>query len=259
MPWIVGGAILGAGLLGSKGASKQQEAADRQSEETNRFNAEMAERQMAFQERMSNTAYQRTVNDMLRADLSPMLAYSQGPASSPSGASASGVQAPQINRLASAAQAVAQLPQLMQVQAQTDQTRAQTSLIETQRSNIQADTMAKISSAGHSDALRDNVRQEMQSFTKRMEKLGWETRSSELQSDVDVYRQREASARDNWARQRAAAEAKEMISKAELLGLEIPRAVAEAALWGTVGGSGAGLKFGAEMLQKLWPGMRMAR
>lgn len=56
----------------------------------NQFNMNEAQKNRDFQERMSNTAYQRAFSDMRSAGLNPYLAYNQGGSSSPSGSSAYG-------------------------------------------------------------------------------------------------------------------------------------------------------------------------
>ncbi len=75
-PLIGGLAIGGAGMISSALGQKS----------ANRANLQIAREQMAFQERMSSTAYQRAMGDMRTAGLNPMLAYQQGGASSPGGA-----------------------------------------------------------------------------------------------------------------------------------------------------------------------------
>lgn len=52
------------------------------------FNAEEAQKNRDWQERMSNTAYQRAVLDMRKAGINPILAYQQGGATTPGGSAA---------------------------------------------------------------------------------------------------------------------------------------------------------------------------
>ena len=86
-------------------------------EQTNKASAEQAQKQMDFQERMSSSAHQREVKDLIAAGLNPMLSAKLGGASSPAGA-----MAPVQNVLG---QATASASQNYQLESQAKLIRAQ--------------------------------------------------------------------------------------------------------------------------------------
>lgn len=96
----IGSAVSGLAGIGSSAmnnaASAANTAATNQAnrdiaKDTNNMNRAMMHENFGFQERMSNSAYQRATEDMRKAGINPMLAMNNGGASTPSGGAATAV------------------------------------------------------------------------------------------------------------------------------------------------------------------------
>lgn len=161
-PW---GSLIGAGI-GALGDFLGQRSA-------NRANWRIAQSQMAFQERMSSTAYQRAVKDLTAAGLNPALAYGQGGASSPAGSSAR-MESVTGGRLSERAMSAAMLRSQMDLmQAQTVKTNQEAREVK-ERTDMFVYGPQETTSAGKGA-------QDFAAVRQQMEKVGMDITTAQLQ------------------------------------------------------------------------------
>lgn len=152
--------------LGIAGSLLDRSDARNAQEDANEFNSAQAQASRDWQERMSNTSFQRRMTDLREAGLNPMLAISQGGANVGGGASASftPVQAGLISSAAATRQAgAAEFQSETSARAVNVNEKQVNAIVDKTKQEIS--NMVSVQQQVHQ--ITDNLRQEYQNLVKQ--------------------------------------------------------------------------------------------
>lgn len=230
-PAIIGaGAAALGGFLGYKGG-----------QETNAQSLKIAREQMNFQKAMSDTAYPRAVQGMKDAGLNPMLAYSQGGASTPVGSmpQVQNAAAQGVASAGAATNAVASMQSVLQSKALMEKTEA-----ETRQIDLESASRAKLLSH---DATLKEIEEWIRSGTKAYS-------AKDIMASADI-KETEARARE----QTFASDVAQRKAASRLTQMEIPSAESSSRFYEDIGKSAPWIRFLLELAKGVSSAGRLAR
>lgn len=238
----VAASVIG-GLLANRSSSKAQETA-------NQTNVNLNEENRAWMENLSNTSYQRAVKDMSAAGLNPMLAYSQGGASTPSSAAPVVAPVPRMGQAvgegiqrgsASALQATQMMQSLQSVEqskATTDQLRAQIDKIRSETMSNELNTAAKAAEVNQTVA--NTQRQAAETNTEYERRKLTSQQAEKVANEILGVINESAWKHSAYEAMKSGggfeADVRRRKAEATLSELDIPRSKAEAGMYGRTGG-----------------------